>query len=279
MRRPTNQEDVHGHILACRLDDDGFNVKVRSGLEVVASCTEYSFAAGDLTAELADFLATLFEGIHGVDLRATPASWSRLWDAAHSTRQILAVEASCLVQEIDLMLVHGKRVGLDVEIQREKYEALVQPLLKRAEETIGKALSEARTDPSAVAVVRLEEAASIEPLLRSLVENLFPETRVEAAASSEPQQPEADKGAPSVTGGPDEKPGTPVAAAAHLLLIERAQALVPTLHQDDRREVEELLISIGQAEATDEQGVLDRAARKLDDLLFYIVGAPPAPPP
>ena len=256
--------------LSCRLDDDGFHVEVLKNAKNLAQATELAFAAGDLTGELADFLAGIFEALHGIDLRATPASWTRLWDAAEQARKTLAAESSAPIMERDLARTGTGVANLEVEVQREKYESLVQPLLERAEACIDRTLAKAGIEASLVHRIELRGEAADEPLLVALLNDKLPSASLPLTAVSEslgagghtPEEPPDDY---------RETAATPSDSAfAHL--AERTRTLLPQLHPDDRNEATAILERLQQAEAEGNQETQKSEAAALDDLLFFIVG-------
>lgn len=263
--------------LSARLDEDGLEVTVtgRTGDSdvVLARRLDHSVGWGDLVDELAEFLARVFEGVHGLDLRASPGGWARLWDAAG--RAICAVEngEAAVVQESALAEHDGLALDLELELSAEKFAQLVQPVLERVMERIDLALAEAGKGAADVSAVKLSGKGARGGLLARLLEEHFGVTPEVEEAAVPPAPASAPAPAPEPPTVPE--PPTPHDSPGRAEEPEqRAHRLLPLLHPDDRADLSAALQSLATARAGNDDDPLSEALAELDDLLFFIEGEP-----
>lgn len=121
-------------------------VRLEGGItEVLASHGDNQLGGDDFNDLLVDHLVAVFEREHGLDLRGRDhaAALSRVWWAAEVAKQTLSSAPHARVLEENLVVSSGRPRHLDVEIGREDYEAMIQPLVERTLESVTRALNDA----------------------------------------------------------------------------------------------------------------------------------------
>ncbi|TFG00133.1 MAG: molecular chaperone DnaK [Promethearchaeota archaeon] len=111
--------------------------------EVISTAGDTQLGGRDMDDKLVDYIVKEFKDQEGIDLREDKMALQRVKEAAEKAKIELS---SVLKTEINLPYVTATDTGpkhLNMEITRAKLEKLIQPVLKRLESPIKKALSDA----------------------------------------------------------------------------------------------------------------------------------------
>lgn len=279
--------------ISCRLDEDALEVTVagRAGDSdvILARRLDHSLGWGDIVDELAEFLAGVFEGLHGLDLRASPGGWARLWDAAEHAVDALEGDDTALVQEQGLAERDGALLDLELELSEDKLTRVVQPALQKVLTAIEGALEEAGKKGEDLSSAKLSGRGGRGGLLARTFEQHFgippeiegadhvPAPSREPVAKSAPGKTTEEKDAePDEADAPatDHSPLPPDLRNRAEQLHRRARDLTPLLHPDDEADVSASLEDLTEALAGTDPDCLSEAVARLDDLLFFIAGEP-----
>jgi molecular chaperone DnaK len=130
----------------------------------------------DFDERLADYLAERFVEKHGIDPRGHAGSMHRLWKVAQDAKHRLTGST-----KVTAVCTHaGLRVG--VEVTRETFEELIDPLIERTLNTCTDVLQEARLDWGRIDRILLVGGSSRVPLVAR---------RLEQSSGKRPVMPDA----------------------------------------------------------------------------------------
>src|SRR3954454_3463563 len=134
--------------------------------EVLSSHGNNRLGGDDFDDLLADRLAADFQSRHGIDVRQNqPVARARLWWAAEEAKKKLSYEPYARVREENLVVQGGRPMHLDVEIKRDEYEWLIQPLLNSTLDSVSKALDDARKTAREIDAIVLVGGSTRTPLV------------------------------------------------------------------------------------------------------------------
>ena len=138
--------------------------------EVLASHGNNHLGGDDFDALLFDYLAEAFEKKHGVDLRHDhPQAAARLWWAAEAAKQKLSYEPFVRIREEGLVS-DSAPLHLDLEISRDRYEAMIRSLAESTLESVSKALADAGKTARDLDGIILVGGATRTPLIARMLE-------------------------------------------------------------------------------------------------------------
>ena len=147
-------------------------VRVENGvIEVLASHGDTHLGGDDFDQLLFDHVCDAFKKKNKVDLRETPTAVSRVMQAVEEAKKRLSTEPYTSVKEEFLAEKNGTPLHLDMEISRNEYEELIQPLLEKTILCLNDALRDAKLHPSDIDKVILVGGASRTPLVHQVIEN------------------------------------------------------------------------------------------------------------
>jgi molecular chaperone DnaK len=138
-------------------------------IEILASHGDTHLGGDDFDQRLLDHVCDLFKGKHGVDLRAEPVSKSRVLRAVEDAKKTLSTEAIASIREEFIAEAKGLPVNLSMEIERDDYEDLIEPLLARTLECVDRALTDADLQADEIDKVVLVGGATRTPLVHRLL--------------------------------------------------------------------------------------------------------------
>lgn len=164
-------------VLVYDLGGGTFDVSIaqmESGVvEILASHGDTQLGGDDFDQLLADYLCDAFREEHGVDLRESAVSRSRVWHAAEEAKKRLSSEPFVEVIEEFIAERNGVPLNLKIEVAREQYEALIQPLVAKTLACVAEAMSDAKLMAPEISKVLLVGGATRTPLVRqALAEQL-----------------------------------------------------------------------------------------------------------
>jgi len=239
--------------LRCVLEESSLRLSLTGlGAETV-EVNDRTMGSGDLVDDLAGFLADVFEGLHGVNLRTSSGAWTRLWRAAQAALFGLAEAPTVSIREAGLGAAGATPSDLELDLTLEKAGAILAPSIDRILATVESFLDTSDAAPDQALLVA--EPGVISYLSAAIFARLGIEPRVEVtpAAAEETREERV----PITETIPDDD--TPQ-------LVRTARALLHRFHEDDAAAVE----TACAAYANDPDN--EEAKRALDDLLFFIHG-------
>ena len=98
-------------------------------VEILASHGDTHLGGDDFDQRFLDYVADGFMTEHGIDLRSTPVSRSRLLRAVEDAKKKLSSDAIAKIEEEFIAEKKGVPLHLNNEVERDEYEALIEPLL------------------------------------------------------------------------------------------------------------------------------------------------------
>ncbi|NEQ99963.1 MAG: Hsp70 family protein [Cyanothece sp. SIO2G6] len=146
--------------------------------EVLASHGNNRLGGDDFDRQLQRYLGDRFRQIHDVDVPDDATTQARLRQAAETAKIGLSDNAFVKVREAYLSSKGEEALHLDVELAREDFENLIQPLLKDTLEAIDRALDDADLTTGALDRVILVGGSTRIPLVQRLVESHLPDVPV-----------------------------------------------------------------------------------------------------
>src|SRR3569623_785533 len=146
-------------------------VKAEEGVvEVLASNGDTQLGGDDFDELLLNLLCDRFAQEHGVDLRASLVSKSRVLRAAEDAKKALSSHPYARIQEECIAEKEGNALHLDMEISREEFEALIRPLVMKTLECVQAALNEAKATAQMIDQSVLVGGSTRTPMIRDLLE-------------------------------------------------------------------------------------------------------------
>ncbi len=145
--------------------------QVENGVvEIMASHGDTQLGGDDFDQLLLDHICESFKTKYGIDLRETPTSKARVLRAAEDAKKRLSFDPVTTVEEEFIAEKNGKALNLVMEISREKYENLIEPLLFKTLSCLDDALSDAMLQANQIDKVVLVGGATRTPLVHRLLE-------------------------------------------------------------------------------------------------------------
>ena len=139
--------------------------------EVLASHGDNHLGGDDFNDLLTEHLFREFQSRHGVDLRSGhPVARARLWWAAEEAKRRLSFEPEVTIREEALAVVDGKPLHLELEVTREQYEEMIQPLIEKTLGHLSKVLADAGKAPSDLDAILLVGGSTRTPLVARMIE-------------------------------------------------------------------------------------------------------------
>jgi molecular chaperone DnaK len=159
-------------------------VQIEQGVvEVLASHGDTHLGGDDFDQLLLDEIAKRFDDEHGIDLRRSLASKSRVLRAVEEAKKQLSFEPVVRIQEEFIAEKDGVALHLDVEILRDEYEDLIEPLVAKTLTCVDEALSDAKLHVGQIDKVILVGGSSRTPMVHRLLQERL---RQEAHAEVDP---------------------------------------------------------------------------------------------
>lgn len=147
-------------------------VQIEQGVvEVLASHGDTKLGGDDFDELLLNYVCDQFEDEHGVDLRQTPASRSRLLQAVEQAKKRLSAEAFTTIVEEFIATKGDTPLSLNMEIDRLDYEDLIQSLIDKTITCVDAALEDARLTTQQIDRVILVGGSSRTPLVRKMLKD------------------------------------------------------------------------------------------------------------
>lgn len=143
---------------------------VESGVvEILSSHGDTHLGGDDFDQRLLDFVCDRFQTEHGIDLRKSPTSRSRLLSAVEEAKKRLSTEPLVTIAEEFIAEKKGVPLNLIQEVTREEYEGLIEPLLAKTLMCVDDALQDAKVQARQIHKVLLVGGATRTPLVHRLL--------------------------------------------------------------------------------------------------------------
>jgi molecular chaperone DnaK len=168
-----NQRDLT-RMLVYDLGGGTFDVSIVQAqdgvVEVLSSHGDTQLGGDDFDELLLNSVADRFQAEHGIDLRESLVTRSRLLRAAEAAKRHLSYHPHARLQEEFIAEKDGQPLHLDLEVTREDYEELIRPMVMRTMDCVQKALTDAKVTASAVHKVVLVGGSTRTPMIGRLLE-------------------------------------------------------------------------------------------------------------
>ncbi len=141
-------------------------VQAQEGVvEVLASHGDTQLGGDDFDELLLNLVCDRFQQEHGIDLRANLVPRSRVLRAVEAAKRHLSYHPFARIEEEFIAEKDGQALHLNMELTREEYETLIQPLLDRTMDCVQRALDDANLIASSIDKVVLVGGATRTPII------------------------------------------------------------------------------------------------------------------
>ncbi len=145
--------------------------QVEAGVvEILASNGDTRLGGDDFDQRFLTFVADRFLSAHGVDLRDSAVSRSRLLRAVEEAKKALSFDAIVRIEEEFIAEKNGVPLHLDMEVDRSQYEELIEPLLAKTLTCVDQSLNDAMLVANQIDKVVLVGGATRTPLVHRLLQ-------------------------------------------------------------------------------------------------------------
>jgi molecular chaperone DnaK len=138
-------------------------------VEILSSHGDTQLGGDDFDQRLLDLVCDGFQTEHGIDLRASLVARSRLLAAVEEAKKRLSTEPLVTLAEEFIAEKNGVPLNLSLEISRDEYEALIEPLLAKTLRCLDDALSDASLQAQQIDKVLLVGGATRTPLVQRML--------------------------------------------------------------------------------------------------------------
>ena len=149
-------------------------IEINSGvIEVRATHGNTQLGGDDFDAALVKYIAEDFRQQHGVDLRADRRALARLTRAAEHAKITLSNAPFVTIREEFIATAQGKPIHLEMEIERTRFEALINDMLESTIECVQQALKDASLTTDEINEVLLVGGSTRIPLLSDMIADVI----------------------------------------------------------------------------------------------------------
>ncbi|HUT90081.1 MAG TPA: Hsp70 family protein [Thermoguttaceae bacterium] len=146
-------------------------VQIEQGVvEVLSSHGDTQLGGDDFDELLLDRVCDEFAEEHGVDLRESHMTRSRVLRAVEEAKRTLSFQAVVTIEEEFIAEKAGVPLHLKQEIKRSEYEELIEPLLQKTLTCLDESLSDAKLQVNQIDKVILVGGASRTPMVHQLLQ-------------------------------------------------------------------------------------------------------------
>jgi molecular chaperone DnaK len=146
-------------------------VQAQEGVvEVLASHGDTQLGGDDFDDLLLKNVCDRFQAEHEVDLRANLVSKARVLRAVEAAKRHLSYHPFARIEEEFIAEKEGRALHLNLEISREQYEALIQPLLDRTMDCVQRALDDSHLTASQINKVVLVGGSTRTPRITEMLQ-------------------------------------------------------------------------------------------------------------
>ena len=149
-------------------------IEINSGvIEVRATHGNTQLGGDDFDAALVKYIAEDFRQQHGTDLRADRRAMARLTRTAERAKIALSDAPFTTIREEFIATVKGKPIHLEMEIERSRFEALINDMLESTIECVQQALEDASLTTDEINEVLLVGGSTRIPLLSDMIADVI----------------------------------------------------------------------------------------------------------
>ena len=149
-------------------------IEINSGvIEVRATHGSTQLGGDDFDAALVKYIAEDFRQQHGVDLRSDRRAMARLTRRAERAKIALSNAPFTTIREEFIATVKGKPIHLEMEIERSRFEALINDMLESTIECVQQALEDASLTTDEINEVLLVGGSTRIPLLSDMIADVI----------------------------------------------------------------------------------------------------------
>lgn len=142
-------------------------------VEVLASHGDTKLGGDDFDELLLNHVADQFQSEHGIDIRTERSTRARLLRACENAKKQLSDLAYATVEEEFIAEKDGIPLHLMLEVSRQQYEELIQPLIARTMECVQRSLTDSKLPISQIDRVVLVGGSTRTPIIASLLERMI----------------------------------------------------------------------------------------------------------
>lgn len=168
-----NQRDLQ-RMLVYDLGGGTFDVSIVQAqegvIEVLASHGDTQLGGDDFDDLIMNWIAERFQQEHGIDLLASLSTKSRILRAAEGAKRHLSYHPFARLEEEFIAEKEGQPLHLSLEISREEYQEMIQPLLDRTMDCVQRALDDAQLTAGAINKVVLVGGSTRTPHIGEMLE-------------------------------------------------------------------------------------------------------------
>ncbi|MFW9830857.1 MAG: molecular chaperone DnaK [Candidatus Thorarchaeota archaeon] len=166
--------DLGGGTLDVTIMEFGPDPETGSGLfQVVSTAGDTQLGGTDMDLSIANWLADVFKGEHGIDLHKDATAWRRLLEAGEKAKIELS---NVLETEINLPYLTADKSGpkhLQQKLTRAKLEDLIRDIIDRCDEPMRQAIKDAKLRPNEIDKIILIGGPTRMPIVRQYVEKFI----------------------------------------------------------------------------------------------------------
>lgn len=152
-------------------------VQVEGGvIEVLSSHGDTHLGGDDFDELLLNFVCQRFQEQHELDLREVPTARSRLLQAVEEVKKQLSFDACVELNEEFIAERDGAPLHLKMELYRNEYEGMIEPLLKKTIQCVDDSLQDARLHAKDIDKIILVGGSSRTPLVQQMLETQLSQT-------------------------------------------------------------------------------------------------------
>jgi molecular chaperone DnaK len=145
-------------------------VQAQEGVvEVLASHGDTQLGGDDFDELLLKNVCDRFQAEYDIDLRANLVSKARVLRAVEAAKRQLSYHPFARIEEEFIAEKEGRALHLNMEISREQYEALIQPLLDRTMDCVQRALDDSRLTAAQINKVVLVGGSTRTPRITEML--------------------------------------------------------------------------------------------------------------
>lgn len=138
-------------------------------LAVKGSAYDRHMGGRNFDKALVDHLAKEFLGKYKIDITTNPKALSRVWAAAEKAKKILSANQQAPLNIESLM----NDIDVSAMITRQEFEAMVEPLLNKIDDTLERALAEAKLNREDMDIVEVVGGGSRVPAIKERIQAFF----------------------------------------------------------------------------------------------------------
>lgn len=142
-------------------------------VEVLSTAGDTQLGGTDMDNILIDYIESIFKKKEGVDLKGDSKAMIRIKDAAEKAKIELSTTLSSIINLPYLSQKEGNPLHLELELTRAKLESLIEPVLKRLDPIMQRAVSDAKLSINDINKVLLVGGPTRMPSVQERFKNFY----------------------------------------------------------------------------------------------------------